>query len=123
MPRVPQIKGVTYTVSLDCHHRFDFDDVSAPRRGDEHWCRRCRRVCRVVSAPPHIKVRCRGCQYSRRFARARIAADLAAIKHQRRNPAHTVEVRDGAIVVHVFKGSQDDDSQLRILMPEDEPPF
>jgi hypothetical protein len=123
VPRQPHIKGVTYTITLTCKHTYDFDDVTAPRKGDEHWCRRCRAVRIVEAAPPNIKVRCRGCQYSRKFGRARVTADVAAAKHRRKNPDHTVEIRDGAVIVQVFKGSTDDGAQMRILMPADEPPF
>lgn len=90
----------TAEVMLTCLHTFTYEPP-IPRMGDEIYCRRCWKVCRVKTVQASYQVRCQhpGCRYSRNFGLARVTAGVKAAAHVQSHPGHIVVVKwNGGII-------------------------
>lgn len=104
-----------YTATLSCVSRFTGENhtigfntkIGLPMRGDRLWCVPCQAEAVVTVAPYEWTVRCRSCTYTRARDTGETRARQAAVAHQRRKPAHRVEVRQGPDVVAAYPARED----------------
>lgn len=106
---------------LGCVHApYFYNDNLRPKVGDILYCRDCRKDRVVWRIDESFWTKCLRCKYAntRYFGRAEKNAEIAAVKHRRRFPHHTVLLYDGETLVHTFE-----ESRYQLTLDGDQPPF
>lgn len=107
---MPNSFGIAYMET--CGHSVRFS-TAPPKEGELLTCRTCGMTRRVAAVDNGIRVRCNECRFSRSFGNARITAEVAAAKHHRSHPSHTVEIKHD---VKVWRHTSFTEAELKSLL-------
>lgn len=110
-----------FVVKFLCGHVDSMRLSSLCLPGDELICRQCNHSMIVTWIDSEYRIVCLGCPVRQRFGRAKLAAGLAADKHQRKYPTHAIRLMLGRDIVELRSGKR-----LLQELPfelDDPPPF